>query len=375
MVKGQIKIDEFAFVLLAGIVLIAVLMVFWTTPTEAPPTVDVSSKTVTVLTGGSTSFPMTISGPITNVSVSAYGTISNWISFSSEYFDYINESQVVVVYVKAPSNIALGTYKGVIKVSSTGGSKDIQLTVNVQNITTVEFLKEEVSLGDFSLSLIESRTFTFTPSQPEVVKGYFAEYNLDDLVWKINETEIENVAEATIKLIVSDTNKLGNLIVELNGKEIYNRPAELGEIVIPVNVSELKPSNVVRIRAGNPGWMFWANTVHKIKEVSFFVRFKGMNIKEAYLNLTKQQVSGFNHIKIVSEVEYDQPIILRIKVNDQTVYLKRSPEERLNLWINKDILDNRLILNVGTNKITFILESPGNVIFRNAILSYNYLPS
>jgi hypothetical protein len=373
MVKGQIKIDEFAFVLLAGIVLIAVLMVFWTTPTEAPPTVDVSSKTVTVLTGGSTSFPITISGPITNVSISAYGTVANWLSFSSEYFDYINESQVVVVYVKAPSNVALGTYKGTIKVSSTGGSKDVQLTVNVQNITTVEFLKKQIALGDFSVSFSSGSRMLDSANNTEVVKGYFAESNLN-LIGIIDEVELNDIVDANVRLVISDTNKLGNLIVELNEKEIYNHPASLGELIIPINVTQLTRSNAISIKAGNPGWMFWANTVYKIREASFSISFKGINTKEVLLNLTQQEVANFNHIKFNAVISSEQSPILRIKVNEQTVYLGKPPIFALDLWIDRDILGNPLVLNTGTNKIEFALESPGRTDFKSGMLTFNYLP-
>jgi len=373
MTKGQIKIDEFAFVLLAGIVLIAVLMVFWTTPTEAPPTVDISSKSVTVLTGGSTSFPITISGPITNVSISAYGTISNWISFSSEYFDYINESQVVVVYVKVPSNVPLGTYKGAIKVSSTGGSKDVQLTVNVQNITTVEFLKKQIALSDFSISFSSGSKVLDSANNVEVIKGYFAESDLN-LIGIIDEVDLKDVVDANVRLIISDTNKLGNLIVELNGKEIYNRPANLGEIIIPINVTQLARSNAISIKAGNPGWMFWANTVHKIREASFSISFKGINTKEVFINLTQQEVTNFNHIRFNAMISSEESPTLRIKVNEQTVYLGKPPIFALDLWIDKDILGNPLVLHIGTNKVEFALESPGKMNFKNGMITYNYLP-
>ncbi len=373
MRKGQIKIDEFAFVLLAGIVLIAVLMVFWTTPAEAPPRLDISSKSITVLAGRSTSFPITISGPITNVSISAHGTISNWISFSSEYFDYINESQVVVVYVKVPSNIALGTYKGTIKVSSTGGSKDVQLTVNVQNITTVEFLKKQIALSDFSISFSSGSKVLDSAKNVEVIKGYFAENNLN-LIGIIDEVELKSVVDANVRLVIGDTNKLGNLIVELNGKEVYNRPTNLGEIIIPINVTQLARSNAITIKAGNPGWMFWANSVYKIREASFTISFKGISTKEVLINLTQQEVTNFNHIRFSAVISSEESPILRIKVNEQTVYLGKPPVFVLDLWIDKDILGNPLILNVGTNRIEFGLESSGKMNFKNSMITYNYLP-
>jgi len=326
-----------------------------------------------VLVGGSTSFPITVSGPITNVSISVSGAVAKWISFSSEYFDYINESQIVVVYVKVPSNVALGSYKGVIKVSSTGGSKEVSLTVNVQNITTVEFLKKQIPLGDFSISFVSGSKLLDSAINAEVVKGYFAETTLN-LIGIIDEPELKNVVSANIRLVISDTNKLGNLIVELNGREIYNKLTDLGELIIPVNVSQLARSNAVRIRAGNPGWMFWANTVYRIREASFSIDFKGINRKEVIFNLTQQEVTNFNHIKISALISSEQSPILRIKVNEQTVYIGKPPVFVLDLWVDRDILGNRLILNVGTNKMEFMLESPGTINFKNCMVTFSYLP-
>jgi hypothetical protein len=120
--------------------------------------------------------------------------------------------------------------------------------------------------------------------------------------------------------------------------------------------------------------MFWANTVYRIREASFSVDFKGVTTKEVFLNLTSQEVSGFNHIKFNSLISYEQPPRLRIKVNEQTVYLGKPPIYILDLWIDKDILGNNLALNVGSDKVVFTLESPGEVSFTNSVLTFNYLP-
>lgn len=379
LLKAQARIDEFVFVLLAGIVLIVVLMVMWTMPLEAPPTVEPSSVSLTVLAGASRQFSLNVSGPgpavgpITNVSLSAMGEIANWISFSNTYFDSIPTYSIVAVYITVPANVQLRTYTGVIRVSSTGGTKDVKVTVNVKNITTIEFLKEVIPVEDFSISFISGSKLLDMQSNAEVVKGYFYESTLN-LVGILEEKELSNAINSYIRLVISDTNKLGNLVVYLNDQEIYNRLADIGEVIIPVNVSLLKRSNAVRIRATNPGWMFWANTVYKIREASFSVDFKGMTTKEVLINLTRQEVSGFNHIQFKSIVKYEQKPRLRIKLNEQTIYWGELPIVVLDLWIDKDVLGNDLALNVGTNKMLFILEAPGEVRFTNSVLTFNYLP-
>jgi hypothetical protein len=371
--KAQARIDEFVFVLLAGIVMIVVLMVMWTIPTEAPPTVEPSSVSLTLLPGLLRQFSLNISGPITNVSLSASGEIANWISFSSMYFDSIPTYQLVPVYITVPTNTPIKTYRGVVRVSSTGGVKDVPIAINVQNITSVEFLTHTFAVEDFSISFISGSKLLDMQSNVEVSKGYFSENSLN-LVGVLEENELKNVINSYIRLVVSDTNKLGNLVVELNGQEVYNRPTDVGEVIIPVNISLLTRSNVAKIKATNPGWMFWANTVYRIREASFSVDFKGVTTKEVFLNLTSQEVSGFNHIKFNSLISYEQPPRLRIKVNEQTVYLGKPPIYILDLWIDKDILGNNLALNVGSDKVVFTLESPGEVSFTNSVLTFNYLP-
>ena len=86
MGKAQLKMDEFAFVILAGIILIGMLMIIWSTPSEALAIVDPTSISLTLQRGTSTTVNLNISGA-TNVSLSAVGDTSSWISFTKNNFD------------------------------------------------------------------------------------------------------------------------------------------------------------------------------------------------------------------------------------------------------------------------------------------------
>jgi hypothetical protein len=373
--KAQARLDEFVFVLLAGIVLIVILMM-WTIPSEPAAVVQPAAVSLTMLGGSSRQFTLNIStsgNPITNVSLTASGEIANWVSFSQTQIDYIDAYKLVTVYVSVPASTSIKTYKGVIRVSSPGGSKEVQVSISVQNITTVEFLSYPIPIEDFTVSYVSGSEIVDAASNVEVSKGYFSE-NYLNLVGVLDEDKVKNAINSYIRLLITDTNKLGKLIVEVNGQEVYNRLTELGELIVPVNASLLRRSNVARIRAANPGWMFWDTNVYRIRDASFVVEFRGNTTKEILVDLNQQQVSGFNHMKLKSIVSYDKKPRLRIKVNEQTVYWGEPPIAILDLWIDKDILGNKIVLIPGTNKVVISTESPSQVSFTNTLLTFSYLP-
>ena len=371
--KSQVRIDEFAFVLLAAFVLIAIMMFAWTTPTEVPPTVEPTSKSLSILNGSSKTFELNITGPsITNVTLTSTGTVSSWISFSENHFD-VPTSKIVTVFVDVPSNIGVGTYEGSIKVESTGGSKIVPITIHVLNISTIKFSTHQIPLGDFSVRYNIGSKILDSKTNFQVYQGYFSGNHVN-LIGVLNENEKSTVSDAYVRLIIDDTNELGNLIVEFNDKEIYNQPTNVGEVIIPINVSELSRSNVVKIKASSPGWRFWSSTSYSIRNATFVVDFKGINSTQKRFTLTQSEIDGFDHFvfsSLVSSPNY-MPI-LRVRINNQIAYIGRPPVAAVSIEMRKDILGNPLILNPGENTISFSLDEQGYIDFTNAILTVYYL--
>lgn len=368
--KAQIRIDEFAFVLLAGIVLIVILMIIWGTPTEAPPIVEPTSVSLSIPRNLSSFFELKIKGKLTNVTLSSTGEIKNWITFNKNNFDIL-ELDVVKVKVKVP-DVPARIYTGNIIVRSVGGEVKVPVRIEVVELVTREFSRT-IPLGDFSVSYTVGTETLDSKENFEVFAGYLSNYPAS-LVGILKEEKIAIVKDAYIQLIVEETNAAGNLIVLFNDEEVFNRKASPGEVLIPINLSLLKRSNTVTIKAGMPGWMFWMNTVYRFKSASFVVSYKGIFSFEKTFALDQDEVTNFDRFHLIYRVKnYSRPLPeMIIKLNHQVVFSQSPPLAFFNATFNKDILGNKLFLNVGNNTISFLFEKEAFYEVRNAVLTVYY---
>lgn len=374
MNKAQARLDEFAFILLAGISLIILLMIVWTTPPENPPVVEPTSKSLTMLNGTTTTFTINITGPrITNVTLSVTGEISNWISFSENNFD-VPQSKLVTVYVNVPTNTIPRTYTGKIIIESTGGREEVSVTIRVVT-TPVEVLStRQILLGDFSVSYAVGSKTLDSQENVRVIGGHFSSKTVN-LIGILTDEEFSILKDGYIRLIIVDTNELGNLIVEVNGVKVYDQVGSPGEILIPLNSSMIYKSNIIKIKAAPPTWVFWKSTTYDFRSVEFVVNFKGISSKEIEFSLSPEEVDGFDHFTLSALLTYTPPLPeLQIRINDQIVYFQKPPLAVMRADFKRDILENPLILHAGNNSISFSLLTSGLLEFSNTILTVHYLP-
>lgn len=369
--KGQGKIDEFAFVLLAGIILIVILMIVWSTPTEAPPVVEAPPMPLTIPINLSSSFELTIKGKLTNVTLSSTGEIRDWISFSKNDFD-VSESDIVTVTVKVP-NVLARIYTGNIIVKSSGGEKRVSVSIEVTEVVTREF-SNTTYLGDFEVSYTVGTETLDSKENFEVSAGYLSSYP-KNLVGVLEQEKLDIVTDAYIQLVVEETNAAGNLIVLFNDQEVLKRKVSLGEVLIPIEKSLVKRSNTVAIKAGMPGWMFWMSTVYRFNSAKLVVNYEGVFSKEITFNLDQEEVENFDRFHLVYRVkDYSKPLPeMMIKLNNQIAFSQQPPLAFFNATFNKDILGNKLLLNIGNNTISFLFEEEASYEITNAILTVYYL--
>ncbi|MEM7819038.1 MAG: hypothetical protein QW403_02765, partial [Candidatus Aenigmatarchaeota archaeon] len=131
--KAQARIDEFAFVLLAGLVLIIVMMVAWT---SAPPeflNVTPSSISVKIEPGNYQTLELNLNGTATNVTFIVTGEVRSFLSFDKENFD-VSGSEVVTVTIFVPEMTVEKVYRGKIQIAFTGGNVSIPVTINVTRV-------------------------------------------------------------------------------------------------------------------------------------------------------------------------------------------------------------------------------------------------
>lgn len=367
----EIKIDEFGFVLMAGLILIFILMIFWTTPKEPLPLIEPSSVTIRISPGRIETFYLYIKGRATNVTLRGTGRIATWISFDKNYFNVIDETKVKVS-ISVPDYVEPGIYIGNIEFSSLGGKLLIPLEIQVKEIVFMERIStKSILLGDFSIEKVSAFEKVGIKENFEVFRSLFSRQDAN-LIISIPEEKFEKVVKAEIRILVEETNQAGNLIVLFNEKEVFNKKVGVGEIKIGIGKEEIRRTNSISILAGPPGLKFWATNVYKIKVVEFWVEYEGIYKKEFSFRLEPHQAKNFlylqiSFLKVNREISPD----LIIKINGQIIYYKRPPLIYFNETFYRDIFGNPILVK-EENKVSFELKREGKLDVEGAILIIYY---
>jgi hypothetical protein len=346
------RIDEFAFVLLAGLILIIILTFGWTSMIQGVVEVSPTEKTLTVARGSSASFTIHLKGNATNVNLTGSGDIASWLSFDRNNFDVFTPTDVQVT-VSVPHNAQLKLYNGRIEIDFLGGKKTVSVTVNVSTVTITETTHRVFGPEDFTVSysagtetVSEKRSFT-------VEKGLFTD-SYARFTGLLTDEKLSMVKEGFIDITVEDTNYLGNLIVEFNGEEVFNDKADLGKFSISLDKSQIQKTNRIAIKAASPGWKFWENNFYEIESAKFGIDFEGISFKDFSFTLDSVDVANFNSGRISFRVRNYDPNRLNdmtIKINDYTVF-RGVPT----LTYFSRTFGTEVPLNVGSNKISFSVE-------------------
>jgi hypothetical protein len=346
------RIDEFAFILLAGVIFIIILMVFWTTPTEPVPLVEPTSITRSIARGTSSFVQLNISGDLTNVSLSASGDVRPWISFTKNNFNVIGYD-VVGVKISVPSAAPIGIFTGSIRISSLGGEVSIPLSIEVieLNVTALP-IRRTIVLGDVTVSYLVGEEVIDSKEDFEVVGGYFERFPA--YLSGIISTELLPAIKAgTIRLVVRESNEVGNLIVKFNDEEIFNRMAVPGEYLIDIDPRAIKRSNTIAISSGAPLWRFWISSIYKFSLASFEIEYEEKKFKDMEFVLAPEEVLYFKSGKISFRCKKCEPVEdLLIEINGVRVFKGRPPL----LYFTQDF-GPEIPLNIGSNRLSLSTEA------------------
>lgn len=347
MMKGQA--DEFVIVLLAALVFIGILALVWTSETKL--TVTPESKYLTVARGTTSSFPISLNGTATNVSLKASGEIANWITFDRPSLD-VKDYEEVRVIISVPATASYGFHNGDIYVESFGFQERVSLVINVSTYT-IEKETRSISLGDLTVSYSIGPETIAERENLRIERGYFTDISAS-FAAVISEEKLPMVTDGYIQLIVDQTNGLGNLIVEVNGNETFNQKAGIGEMIIPLSKDQIKKSNSVVLRAGTPGLAFWSSSTYTIASAKFVVEYNGTVFKDVDFVLDNLEVVNFKSGRvsfIVKKYDINKLNDLLIKINGRTIF-----EGVPTLVYFSKTFGNDVPLNIGTNTISFSVE-------------------
>ena len=347
--KGQM--DEFVLVLLAGLVLIGILVITWSSEAVGKLTVMPESKHLTIARGSSLSFPLYLNGSAENVTLRSAGDIASWISFDRTSLDVQKYEQIDVV-VSVPHDASYGFHNGDIYVESAGFQKRISIVVNVST-RTISGESRSINLGDFTVSYAIGKETVAERENLQIERGYLSDLPAS-FAAIVSEEKLSMVTGGYVEIVVDQTNGLGNLIVEVNGNETYNQKAGVGEIVIPLSKDQIEKSNSVVLKAGTPGFVFWASSTYIIRSVKFIGEYNGSVSKDIDFVLDNLEVVNFKSGKLsffINNYDPDKLNNLIVKINDKTIF-----DGVPSLVYFSKTFGNEVALNIGTNTISFSVE-------------------
>jgi hypothetical protein len=347
--KGP-RLDEFAFVLLGGIILMAVFMLTWTsTPPEIAPIVYPAEVELTIPKGSIGNFSFVVRGNLSRIDIYAAGDIKKWLNFDQRFFSLGGE-QKVNVYVQVPKSAASGRYKGTIIIYPPLADENKTVDVEVEVVEESEEKTRTISFGDFVVSYDVGQEDLVTKSNFKIAKGMSTDTHVNMVHESISDSKLSMLTSASIYLLVEDTNREGNLIVEFNGVEIFNRLVGIGEVIIPLNKSQIKNSNTITIKTESPGWKFWTDTEYYIKLARLRINYEGSFFKTFEFPVTSQEVNNFEYGVLEFVVRSPpMPNDLVIKINNKQLFKGKPP-----VYFETQFTDMDLI--AGLNNISFTTD-------------------
>lgn len=371
------KVDEFAFVLLAGVAMILILALAWSTPQEGSPMVSDNMISLTMKPGETQTFEFTVQGKtsLTAINLTAAGDITSWVKFNKNNFD-VTDKGTVIVTVRAPLNIVNGLYTGRIIITGSGGKATLAVNIAIADRTGNTTTKKVLDLGEFNVSYAKGTDTLGSKSDVTVWGGYFSSQPVT-FTAAASDAKLAIATAASVELAVGGTNGAGNLIVLFNGNEVYNGAVGEGQLSVPINASEVKTTNTVTIKAAPPGLAFWSSTTYDLQSAKLTLSYSGESPQAFMFLMSADQITNFKRFDLFYVVKDDtvSPVPeMKIKINNQIVFWKTPPyvSKFLDTTFKEDMFGNKLNLNDGNNTITFSFDENAFYHVSDATLTIEY---
>ncbi|MFH1473288.1 MAG: hypothetical protein ABIE55_00160 [Candidatus Aenigmatarchaeota archaeon] len=137
-----------------------------------------------------------------------------------------------------------------------------------------------------------------------------------------SEFDIENIGditEGTINLNTQKSNYYGNLMVYINGEEIYRGAPSIGDKGISFDSSILKSSNSINIIAETSGWKIWAPTIY-IFDADVSVSYESRKSQTIEFDMTPSEINSLNRARLLVFGRRTGNENLEVRVNGVEIY-------------------------------------------------------
>lgn len=368
--KGQferMKFDEFSLVILGAIIFIGILLIAFSTPSEFPPRVSPASVTLNLDPGSSEVFYINITSGISEANVSTSGSIASWLQPAKTDLGVLKAKEVLPIVVSVPESATAGTRTGKIIVSGKEGRAEVDVTIVVSAVKRLT--SRTLGIGDFKILYLSGSSTIAEHADTFVSKSYLFEKSVN-IVGVIEDDKLPILNGGFVRFIVGDTNNYGPIVVTQNGREIFSEPVGPGEVIVPLNLTNLRRSNTIKIAADVPGIFFWAENLYSIRDISVEVSYRGGIPKTYNFTLTPNEQRKFDHLQLTYTVRGSTTSLppMKIELNGQTIFFEKPPTTFFNRNFARDVFDLRL--NVAErNSLAFSFDQEASYEVSDATLA------
>lgn len=361
------KFDEFSLVLIGGIIFLGIVAIAFTTSSEFPPKVSPATVSLTLDPGGFETFDINVTGKITEVNISTSGEIASWILPTRTDLGAIGGRDTVPITLSVPTTATPGAHTGKIIVRSKEGKAEVDVTVTISSVKKLS--ARTVPLGEFKTGYFVGSRELAARDKSFVSKSYLFEKPVNMLA-ELTAEEVPIITGGAVRFVIDDTNNYGAIIVTQNGREIFKEVAGPGQVVAPLNISEMRKSNTISIRADYPGIFFWAENLYGISNVSVDASFKGALKKEFNFTLVPEEYTRFDHVQITYTVKSASANLppMKITLNDKTIFFGVPPRTTFNREFSRDTFGG--VVSMGpTNTLSFSFDQESSYEISGATLA------
>jgi len=129
----------------------------------------------------------------------------------------------------------------------------------------------------------------------------------------------KDASEGIIKLKVWNSNYYGDLLIHVNGQEIYRGTPVIGEKTIVFDGSILKDSNTIEVESESSGWKIWAPTIY-IFDANLSVNYLGKTTQSLGFDLTNAEMTNANRARLLVFGTRDGPGNLNVRLNGREIF-------------------------------------------------------
>ena len=182
-------------------------------------------------------------------------------------------------------------------------------------------------------------------------RGWFG--NVDqDLSFELED--LDNLEEVYFTAKIEEGK--GKLFIELNDRLVDQIEEESGQIVISLPSSYLKEKNDLKLYTSSPGFAFWSKNQYNLANLNIRKEFERIHYEESRIfSISKSErealVESTLQFSVFCSAAGDLSV-LKVYLNDNLL----SSESIACASFDKEIDLQRSDLNIGENKITFVID-------------------